>query len=87
MESNVAELPFFSTGGFELYADQTYNLNTEAGVTEIRIEASTAMGLANVDYAKFSEASAADCGLTPGTYPIALYASSQQGSNSAQKNN
>ena len=81
----VAEnIDFPSTGGFENYEVIPVTVSTQTGIADIRIEAITADGLGNIDYIQVTEATPADCNLTPESYPVVISATSEQAGNPAQ---
>lgn len=72
-----------STGGYDTYAEISVNIPTTAGMSNLRIEATTEEGLGNIDYITITNGYPASC--EPNlTYPLILSASAEQTENPAK---
>ncbi len=79
----ASDVQFPSTGSLDSYAKIPVTVNTETGIVDIRIEATTSNGLGNIDYIEITEANGGDCSLTSDSYPVVIKASSEQDGNPA----
>ncbi len=79
----ASDVEFPSTGSLNNYALLPVTVYTGTGIADLRIEAATSTGLANIDFIELSETRVASCSLNEESYPVIISATDEQEGNEA----